>query len=87
MVATSQDFFLLSKEYTYNMIIQLVMWFLRLYSANQNKNKICRISWFFDSAQNLNFKEDDETFLILPSFVLFDLRRLTLEKVTENNGH
>jgi len=32
---------------------------------------------------NINFKEDDETFLILPSFVLFDLRRLKNEKVTE----
>jgi hypothetical protein len=34
---------------------------------------------------NINFKEDDETFLILPSFVLFDVRRLKHEKVTENN--
>jgi hypothetical protein len=49
------------------------------------KIRSVRYLGFWILHMNINFKEDDETFLILPSFVLFDVRRLKHEKVTENN--
>lgn len=83
MVATSQNFFTVNRIFIQydNSISHVVP--KTLFSQSKN----CQIFWFMDYAQNLNFKEDDGTFLILPSFVLFDMKSLKHENVTENNGH